>query len=92
MFIVVNCFTKGGLEECRRFETHDEAFKWIAGNVKDYYDFDLMSVHPLADNGIPLVYNDSTVSVWASYDSCTCYHRDDNNRHDYTDCYLIIEA
>ena len=92
MFIVVNCFTKGGLDECGRFEIHDEAFKWIAENVKNCYDFDLMSVYPFDDNSSPLVYSDSTVSVLAGDNWCTCYHRDYNYRNDYTDYYLIIEA
>ena len=86
MFILVNSSDDYGMNHCGNFDTHKEAWEYIASSVNDDYDFDVMSLYPLHDGEDCERYNDGDIMVYAGYNWCTCYNRN------YGDKWLIIEV
>lgn len=87
MFVLVNCSDAYGMDHCGNFNTHKEAYEYIARDVSQYYDgFNLMEIYPFDGQNNSLVYENNDMQVRAGYNWCSCY--DD----DYSDKWLIIKV
>lgn len=90
MYVLVSHSDDFGLEYCGKFDSHKEAYEYIANSVMECCDnnFDIMSMYPfdVEDYGVDcLRYSDNGTEVFAGMDWCNCY-----TRH-YSDKYLIIK-
>lgn len=84
MFIVVNYNDDFGLDECGRFDTKVEAFKYVADAVKCWHDFEIdMSDYPFDDTK-EIDFNDMYISFGDNWLVCVGAQ--------YTDRWLILEA
>ena len=86
MFVLVNHSDDFGLTHCENFDTHKEAYEYIAGSMIDYYDFeefDFMEAYPFEND---IDYSKDDVWLSAGYNWLSC------GTKKYTDRWLIIEV